>query len=137
VDCGDNGTCVDGICQCAEGYEGTLCESRIIDSFIGEWRSIDYSCENEPAIDVTLEVAQGNSIREIFISDKEDPEIIIVGNLTQDGAEIPSQAIEIPNSGISTINGSMTIVEDGTADIRFNIVFDGVSASCGGNFTKQ
>ena len=32
IDCGPNGTCVDGTCQCDEGFSGTNCETNVCDA---------------------------------------------------------------------------------------------------------
>lgn len=37
VDCGANGTCVTGTCECSAGYEGTNCGSKINAKFAGTY----------------------------------------------------------------------------------------------------
>ena len=41
-----NGSCDEGICACAAGWEGTLCDVRLSDRFSGQW-SGNFNCENQ------------------------------------------------------------------------------------------
>jgi hypothetical protein len=36
--CGANGTCLEGICNCSDGYEGDSCEIASSTKFIGRWK---------------------------------------------------------------------------------------------------
>jgi hypothetical protein len=40
VDCG-NGTCLDGTCECGDGYEGTNCEAEWTTKFLGSYLGSD------------------------------------------------------------------------------------------------
>ena len=48
IDCGANGICLDGTCQCDEGFSGTNCETNVCDSIDcgpnGTCNSTDGSC---------------------------------------------------------------------------------------------
>lgn len=37
VVCQNNGSCMDGICYCAAGYEGDYCEKASVNRYIGKW----------------------------------------------------------------------------------------------------
>lgn len=41
VDCGPNGTCFEGICECIDGYEGTACETEWVTKFLGSYTGTD------------------------------------------------------------------------------------------------
>jgi hypothetical protein len=36
--CGANGTCLEGLCNCSDGYEGDSCEIASSTKFIGRWK---------------------------------------------------------------------------------------------------
>ncbi|MCB0533047.1 MAG: calcium-binding EGF-like domain-containing protein [Lewinellaceae bacterium] len=41
VDCGANGTCIDGVCDCIDGYEGAACAEEWAQKFLGEYEGFD------------------------------------------------------------------------------------------------
>ncbi|MDQ3192523.1 MAG: calcium-binding EGF-like domain-containing protein [Bacteroidota bacterium] len=41
VDCGANGTCVEGVCDCNDGYEGDNCEAAMNAKFVGTYNVTD------------------------------------------------------------------------------------------------
>jgi len=40
LQCQNGGTCVAGLCQCATGYEGTSCEIRSVDRYLGTYYGV-------------------------------------------------------------------------------------------------
>ncbi len=44
IDCGANGECVDGTCDCDEGFEGETCTDAVRDKFIGQFGMTDIVC---------------------------------------------------------------------------------------------
>lgn len=49
VICLNGGTCTDGVCNCAVGYEGTNCNKKWSDRFVGNYKATDecYTGSNE------------------------------------------------------------------------------------------
>ena len=43
VECQNGGTCAEGVCTCADGYEGTNCETRMTTKFVGAY-TVAESC---------------------------------------------------------------------------------------------
>ncbi len=41
VECGANGTCVEGVCDCTAGYEGDACEKAMNAKFVGSYNVTD------------------------------------------------------------------------------------------------
>ena len=55
VVCNNGGTCVDGSCVCATGYEGTNCDTEVRTKAIGTWTVAD-SCSNSGTASYTVTV---------------------------------------------------------------------------------
>jgi len=56
VVCENGGNCVEGDCDCLDGYEGTLCETQIRTKFQGTWQ-VTESCDQTP--DLTYSITIG------------------------------------------------------------------------------
>jgi len=41
VVCQNGGTCVEGTCECPDGYEGTNCETATVDKFVGTYTAVE------------------------------------------------------------------------------------------------
>src|SRR5215217_1585631 len=67
VTCLNGGTCIDGTCNCATGYEGTDCatESRV--KFIGTWTASD-DCNTSGTGSYIVTVSNGTAINEVKIT---------------------------------------------------------------------
>lgn len=46
--CRNGGTCTDGFCRCASGYEGTQCEYSVAMKFVGHYYG-DTKCDSQPS----------------------------------------------------------------------------------------
>lgn len=44
INCGSNGTCVEGVCKCDNGASGTNCEILTRDEYIDNWDADSQSC---------------------------------------------------------------------------------------------
>lgn len=53
--CKNGGSCADGYCRCPTGFEGSECETKTVDRFIGEYVGIT-RCDNLPGLVDTLDV---------------------------------------------------------------------------------
>ncbi|MBL4586058.1 MAG: hypothetical protein JKX84_03240 [Flavobacteriales bacterium] len=101
VDCGANGTCLEGDCICDLGYEGTNCATLVNASFTGSF-NITESCTSGPdqyAITVTAPTATTVNINNLY-----DASLNVTGTINADGGvTIASQTF-----GSGTISGSIT-----------------------------
>ena len=68
VVCSNGGTCneTDGSCNCATGYEGTLCETASRDKFTDTWSASDVTGSVNLVYSVTI--ANGANITDVIIS---------------------------------------------------------------------
>lgn len=98
VVCQNGGTCNDGSCACATGYEGTTCGTEIRAKFIGTYNG-NFSCPgNNSTVNMTINnSAQG--ITSVVFSDGFDT---WVGTVSGSSVTIATQTI----SGGTTISGS-------------------------------
>ncbi|MEX1132222.1 MAG: calcium-binding EGF-like domain-containing protein [Flavobacteriales bacterium] len=98
VTCQNGGTCNDGSCACATGYEGTTCGTEIRAKFIGTYNG-NFSCPgNNSTVNMTINnSAQG--ITSVVFSDGFDT---WVGTVSGSSVTIATQTI----SGGTTISGS-------------------------------
>ncbi len=71
INCGENAICLDGNCDCNDGYYGTFCDSLIQDKFLGDWSGID--CENE---NFNVTFREGNNILNLILENDYQIEII-------------------------------------------------------------
>lgn len=131
IACGDNGTCDDGTCICETGYEGTNCETLVIDKYTGTWLSTDFECDGD-SDQVTFIIEQGATVTDLQFYEIEDDEYVFQMNYTGDTLTIPSQTMDD-----ITVSGSGTVNADGTISLMFDIIDDGESYSCSGTMTKQ
>ena len=51
LNCRNGGTCADNLCKCPSGYEGTQCENKIADRYIGGYVGITKVNEEPPMTD--------------------------------------------------------------------------------------
>jgi len=55
LQCKNGGSCADGFCRCPTGYDGTECENRITDRFVGSYPGAT-RCDDAPSILDTVDV---------------------------------------------------------------------------------
>jgi len=98
VVCQNGGTCNDGSCACATGYEGTTCATEVRAKFIGSYTG-NFAC---PGNNFTVNMTINNSaqgITSVVFSDGADT---WVGTVSGSSVTIATQTI----SGGTTISGT-------------------------------
>ena len=134
VICGLRQSCVNGICQCAPGYEGDNCETLARDKFLGQYL-VSTSCVQgfAPAQYPTQVIEDFNEINKIQITN-------IVGTGLSAEAYIDRDLIEIPDQNI----GAGTIFGQGNYDqilqriiIEYNYSVNGQLSNCTATFFPQ
>lgn len=123
VDCGDNGTCLEGDCICDTGYEGTNCQTLVRAAYIGSFNVQETCSQSTDTYAVT--VSAGGSDLAVTISNLYDAGLIVNGTVNADGGiTIASQTF-----GTGTISGSVTKT-GGVLTFNFTIAVSGQSDSC-------
>ena len=73
VVCQNGGTCNEGICACATGYEGTNCETEIRGKVIKTWTAKDMNISDNSTVPTyNSAITKGTNITDILISDFSD-----------------------------------------------------------------
>lgn len=154
VEC-NYGDCLEGICECDDGYEGEFCDTRKSALFSGQWEGLFDCTELSDSATIKLEDHE-TDIRKItlntigmemgyeglsFTLDN----TILTGMINQSftGFVIDTQSmtIEIPNNpGISAnVYGSGTLIDENTLDLLIKVKNDdfGVTFSCTGTVDRM
>jgi hypothetical protein len=98
--CANGGICNKGICTCASGYEGPLCETLARQKFLGTWVTTENrTLNNVNGIQYTLTVVPGPNISEVRIKNLYNLfEGEVSAFITGDSISVPQQVLE--NYGI-------------------------------------
>lgn len=65
--CANGGVCVDAVCACARGYEGSSCEKKWLDKFTGTWQARDAYYKDTSYNMYTLQVSTVSSKLDTFL----------------------------------------------------------------------
>jgi len=125
VTCLNGGTCVDGTCNCAAGYEGTDCSTESRVKFLGTWTASD-NCSSSGTPSYVVTISNGTSVVDVNIVNFWDAFANAV-HATVDGNTITIASQEPDNdnffvSGQGTISGST---------ITWSYTIDGTQAGSG------
>lgn len=67
VVCMNDGTCIDGTCDCTTGYEGTDCSTESRTKFLGSWTVTD-ACSSSGTSSYTVSMTAGTSVIDVNIT---------------------------------------------------------------------
>ncbi len=129
VVCNNDGTCVDGTCSCATGYEGTDCSTLSRAKVIGVWDVANNSCAGSGGWQVTIGAGSGDL--DLTLANFSHLTCLGAGitvNATMTGEntfDIPSQTL---CSGNITISGSGTFNSATSMTITYTYNATGVGA---------
>jgi|SRR5690554_5074386 len=140
ISCRNNGTCVDGKCQCPTGFEGSDCSVLSSDKFVNMYQAVD-EC---PLTDRT-----GNELKYLIIINhvdkEEEPNTLRITNLGNSGNEVALEGtvkgkeliVEEQEANGKMYSGTLTYLENGKLKATFNIKENGtVIESCISNLSK-
>lgn len=132
VECGTNGTCVDGDCVCDAGYEGVACDTESRADFIGAYLANESDCG---LVDYNATIAASSTgADKIAITgfggwECNQAGIVVIATVTGDDVTVSSQNFcggdIVINSGTGSINASGTVVT-----INYNYTLQGTPGSC-------
>lgn len=131
-----NGDCVDGACECAEGYEGSTCETLIISKFFGEWQATE-DCVPEVESDIcpeftdtynlTIEQNGDNTMNVVIVgffgSDEDGVPFFgsLIGDISGDQMDVTFQANDYEGAYYETSgSGTYAISDEGVETITYS-----------------
>lgn len=133
VTCSNGGTCADGTCICAAGYEGTDCSTEWSTKFTGTWNASEVVTGANPGTyTYTATVTAGS------------PTTIAIGNI---GGFLSSVAGTITSSTTGSISttdasgrafsGQITSASATAVNVTYSVTYsDGTVDNCNASFTK-
>ena len=130
AECG-NGTCTTGECDCFEGYEGDDCETEIRTKWLGIWKTDAWVCNGVDEGELELEIIAGTEILEIGLRGASTTDPYIFVNIV--GNTIVFE--DVDNNGDGIINGQGNFTGDNVLNLDITIT-DGFVIACSGMFTK-
>lgn len=161
VNCGPNGTCVDGTCNCDEGYSGDACQTKDCDGeshagvYVGDilpcvpgtLSSIIPDAEREPLMATEILITANNADA-CMVTLGSTSEVIDIGldaNINGEQFTVPefNQSVEVIGQTIEvTGGGTGMIVDENNFQLNMDIIYDlgllgELNSSCEVTFTKQ
>ncbi|MCD6062358.1 MAG: EGF-like domain [Flavipsychrobacter sp.] len=135
VVCQNGGTCVDGVCQCSTGWEGTLCDTKSNAKFVGTW-SVAETCGTTPS----------NPYQVIITADASDPTKVVVSNLgnyncTVTGAivfngTVSGNTLTVNDNKCSTQMNATGTLANGVLTINYTASFGATIDNCTATLSK-
>lgn len=135
VVCQNNGTCVSGTCNCPTGYEGTTCQTKSRDKFIGTWAGADVC--NSGTYNVTLSVASSsNEVNALVNNPGGFGNAITITGVVSSANELTFTNQSAGGSG-RLINGKMSISGNALTFEYTVTATIGADDACKGTYAKQ
>ncbi|MCS6917901.1 MAG: calcium-binding EGF-like domain-containing protein [Chitinophagales bacterium] len=134
VVCLNGGTCEDGTCDCAPGYEGDDCGVRSADKYVGTWSAVEVCTSGNYAYVATIG-ASSTEANKILITNFGGfgASVVVVGTVDVNSLTIPGQAF-----GNVSVSGNGTLSADGlTINISYTANDGTTSDVCSATYTKQ
>lgn len=122
VECGDNGNCLEGVCICDLGYEGTSCATLTNASFTGSFNVNETCSQSTDTYAVTVSATNATTVT---ISNLYDAGLVVTGTINANGGV----TIDSQTFGTGTLSGSIT-ENGGVLTFNFTIAIGGQSDTC-------
>ena len=139
VVCNNGGTCAGGSCSCPAGYEGTNCDSKTRDKFVGTWQGQDICTSKTYTISLTIGASS-------------DDVKVIVNNpggfgtpINIQGTVTNSTSLAFTNQNVGNgriLNGTMSFTGGTTTTLptgmtfAYSVVGPLDSDNCNGSYTR-
>ena len=128
------GTCDEGTCLCATGYEGTNCETEIRAKFLGSY-NVSESCQSGNYTFSMSVTSSSTGVSNIIINNFYGIGISVSATINGNSVTIPNQTIN--DQGLAlTISGSGQL-SGNILTLTYNISAGADSDSCTATCTKQ
>jgi EGF-like domain len=114
-DCGANGTCLEGLCTCSDGYEGEKCDTLSFQKFIGRWKGQEPHQHNGATdtinIDWTAQASTKPAELKVMAPNGTVSILKLKGNTLTVQNEIMLDSLHIINGGTARMNTAKTQVD--------------------------
>ncbi|GAB4403236.1 MAG: hypothetical protein OHK0039_02120 [Bacteroidia bacterium] len=139
VACQNGGVCLDGTCDCADGYEGTNCETEIRAKFIASY-TVTETCSSSPGqtftTPITISASNAGALK------------VVLTNLYFLGwsvvADVDGNNISFTNTDVAGVPAGAVVKATGTGTlagtvltINYTITESGISDNCQTSAVKQ
>ncbi len=136
VTCQNGGSCNNGSCSCASGYEGATCGTEQRAKFIGTYSTAE-SCTPGGNFNYTLTVTtSGTGVSNVILNNFYGVGAIATATVSGSSITIPNQIINITGLGAVTASGSGQI-SGNIMTISYSLVWGTDSDACTATCTKQ
>lgn len=135
VVCNNGGTCVDGTCSCPTGYEGTNCDAKTRDKFIGSWAGSDQCTSGTYTITLSIAASSSSNVTALVTNPGGfGGTVTITGNVTGSNTlAFNSQSV----GGGRTLTGTMTFNGNSMTFSYTVTPAVGVADACNGTYSRQ
>ena len=86
--CKNGGSCAEGFCRCPTGYEGTECENKAADKFLGKFVG-NVECGALPPLRDTVDIYLQQSPNRVYLVQRSNVEDTLSGMVMGDNLNIP------------------------------------------------
>ncbi|MEM7657090.1 MAG: calcium-binding EGF-like domain-containing protein [Bacteroidota bacterium] len=117
ITCENGGTCVEGTCNCADGFEGTTCETEIRGKFIASYSATE-TCANFPGqtFNSTLVISASNA----------GPLKVVITNIYSNGwsivADVVDNTLSFTSVDIAGVQAGATVKATGTGTLAGDVL---------------
>jgi hypothetical protein len=123
ISCLNGGTCNDGTCACAEGYEGTTCATEERAKFLSTY-SVNESCTSGP-FEYSISISTSSSgVSNVIIPNFGGYGVTVAATVNNSSINIPNQTLSDGTGASATFSGSGQI-SGNILTITYNVSFNG------------
>jgi len=135
VNCQNGGICDAGDCTCADGYEGTRCESEMRAKFIGVYNANE-NCTGFGIDNFQINVATSSTgIKNIIITNFFGAGLSVSATISDNAVSIPNQTVVDGIGNAYTLSGGGQL-SGNILTLTYSISSGGVGTNCTATCTK-
>lgn len=135
VNCQNGGICDAGDCTCADGYEGTLCESEIRAKFLGSYNTNE-NCNLSGNFNYQIAVTtSATGIKNIIITNFYGIGVSVSATISGNSVSIPNQTVVDGAGDAYTLSGGGQL-NGNILTLTYAISSGGVGENCTATCTK-
>jgi hypothetical protein len=142
VVCQNGGTCVSGSCSCPTGYEGTNCQNKTRDRFVGTWSGQDVCNSGTYTINLTVATSSSSDVNALISNPGGFGTAVIITGTVSSSNTLTFTGVSV--GGGRTLTGTMTFTGGTSTTNPTAMTFaytvtptSGSADVCNGTYTKQ